>query len=210
MVSSLVALLKEDEAAWACRLNSSPARRTEKRCMELPEPVDGDGRNHLIAVRPGPEEGASVRGIQLRTGPLQQFGQPQRHPDGFLGGDPRPFRTQPGMDAPQDLGLGWCLYVVQRLRLLHQVVGQIFTQFVALAHHLGAFAQASLGIAVHGDEGGRDENLVVVMHTAGRQSGVNRRSKRSWSCGSSNVTSCPIFWSARRQAANRVALPARS
>src|SRR3990167_9029383 len=139
MVSSLVALLKEDEAAWACRLNSSPARRTEKRCMELPEPVDGDGRNHLIAVRPGPEEGASVRGIQLRTGPLQQFGQPQRHPDGFLGGDPRPFRTQPGMDAPQDLGLGWCLYVVQRLRLLHQVVGQIFTQFVALAHHLGAW-----------------------------------------------------------------------
>src|SRR3990167_8925027 len=50
MVSSRVALLNEDEAAWACRLSRSPARRMGKLRMEPPEPGDGDGQTHLSAA----------------------------------------------------------------------------------------------------------------------------------------------------------------
>lgn len=72
-----------------------------------------------------------------------------------------------------------------------------------------------LGIGVRGSGVERLEGFLQVHGAccgAGLliQSGVNRRSNLAWSDASSKVTTWPIFMSDRRQAPNRVVLPASS
>ena len=105
---------------------------------------------------------------QLRTAPLQQLGQALHHPAGLCRAGARAGAAEPGVDAQQDFGFGGGLHVVQRLRLLHQMAGQVFAQLVAFAQLLHRGAQTAPCIAAQGHEGVGDENLVVAVHVFSR------------------------------------------
>ena len=68
------------------------------------------------------------------------------------------------MHAQQHAFLGARAAVVELLRLLYQVLGQVFAQLVACPQLIHGQQQALTRVAVQGDEGGRDQDLVVVMH----------------------------------------------
>ena len=110
---------------------------------------------------------------QCRAGPGQQFGQADEHPRAFCCGEAGFAVRQAGVNAAQHFGLRRRLHVVQRLGVLHEVVRQVFAQFVALAHYVGALAQPATRVGVERDEARRDEDLVVVfLH--GQCLGVSR------------------------------------
>ncbi len=109
---------------------------------------------------------------QFGAAPVQQLRQAQRDPPRLDRRHAGARGAQAGVDAAEDLRLRGCLHVVERLRLLHEVVGEVLAQFVAFAYVGRGCGQALARVAVERGEGGRDEDLVVVVH--GQQCGAGR------------------------------------
>ena len=109
----------------------------------------------------------SVRRAERGTVPAEQLGQPLHDPVRLGADTPASGELSPAWMRRRISFFRRHLDVVQKLRVLHQVVGQVLAHLVARAHGGDRLAQALPRVGVDREERGRDVDLVVVGHGSG-------------------------------------------